>query len=93
MRSSAHHADLHGVQVPPYSGRVSETVGRRELNKTRTRESVVEALRALVVHQPVEEITVDQLAQAFTVYPSLSGSVGEAARRLHGQGGAEQVIY
>lgn len=64
MRSSAHHADLHGVQVPPYSGRVSETVGRRELNKTRTRESVVEALRALVVHQPVEEITVDQLAEA-----------------------------
>lgn len=39
------------------------------------------------------KITVDQLAQAFTVYPSLSGSVGEAARRLHGQGGAEQVIY
>jgi dihydrolipoamide dehydrogenase len=28
-------------------------------------------------------LTVDQLAQAFTVYPSLSGSVAEAARRLH----------
>lgn len=39
------------------------------------------------------KITVDQLAQAFTVYPSLSGSIGEAARRLHGQGGAEQVIH
>ena len=25
----------------------------------------------------------DQLAQAFTVYPSMSGSVAEAARRLH----------
>lgn len=28
-------------------------------------------------------LTVDQLAQAFTVYPSLSGSIAEAARRLH----------
>ena len=28
-------------------------------------------------------LTVDQLAQAFTVYPSLSGSVAEAARRMH----------
>ena len=30
-----------------------------------------------------ESLTADQLAQAFTVYPSLSGSVAEAARRLH----------
>jgi len=28
-------------------------------------------------------LTVDELAHAFTVYPSLSGSVAEAARRLH----------
>ncbi len=28
-------------------------------------------------------LTVDQMADAFTVYPSLSGSVGEAARRMH----------
>jgi pyruvate/2-oxoglutarate dehydrogenase complex dihydrolipoamide dehydrogenase (E3) component len=28
-------------------------------------------------------MTADQLAQAFTVYPSMSGSVAEAARRLH----------
>ena len=28
-------------------------------------------------------LTVDQLAQTFTVYPSLSGSLAEAARRLH----------
>ena len=28
-------------------------------------------------------LTVDQVAAAFTVYPSLSGSVAEAARRLH----------
>ncbi len=28
-------------------------------------------------------LTIDQVAQAFTVYPSLSGSLAEAARRLH----------
>jgi dihydrolipoamide dehydrogenase len=28
-------------------------------------------------------LTVDHVAQAFTVYPSLSGSIAEAARRLH----------
>ena len=31
-------------------------------------------------------LTVDQLAQAFTVYPSLSGSIAEAARRMHTTG-------
>ena len=30
-----------------------------------------------------ERLTADQLAHAFTVYPSMSGSVAEAARRLH----------
>ncbi len=30
-----------------------------------------------------ESLTADELAQAFTVYPSMSGSVAEAARRLH----------
>ena len=30
-----------------------------------------------------EAITADQLAQTFTVYPSMSGSIAEAARRLH----------
>ncbi|ROR89893.1 dihydrolipoamide dehydrogenase [Nocardioides aurantiacus] len=30
-----------------------------------------------------ESLTVDQLAHVFTVYPSMSGSVAEAARRLH----------
>lgn len=29
------------------------------------------------------DLTVDQVADAFTVYPSLSGSVSEAARQLH----------
>ena len=28
-------------------------------------------------------LNVDQLASAFTVYPSLTGSIAEAARRLH----------
>ncbi|MGA8257077.1 MAG: FAD-dependent oxidoreductase, partial [Nocardioides sp.] len=30
-----------------------------------------------------ESLTADQLAQAFTVYPSNSGSIAEAARRMH----------
>ena len=30
-----------------------------------------------------ESLTADQLAQAFTVYPSMSGSIAEAARHLH----------
>ena len=30
-----------------------------------------------------ESLTADQLAHTFTVYPSMSGSVAEAARRLH----------
>jgi pyruvate/2-oxoglutarate dehydrogenase complex dihydrolipoamide dehydrogenase (E3) component len=30
-----------------------------------------------------QSLTADQLANTFTVYPSLSGSIGEAARRLH----------
>ncbi|MFC7620597.1 NAD(P)H-quinone dehydrogenase [Microlunatus sp. GCM10028923] len=30
-----------------------------------------------------ERLTVDQVAESFTVYPSLTGSLAEAARRLH----------
>ncbi len=30
-----------------------------------------------------ERLTVDELASTFTVFPSLSGSIAEAARRLH----------
>jgi NAD(P)H dehydrogenase (quinone) len=30
-----------------------------------------------------ESLTADQLAETFTVYPSMSGSIAEAARRLH----------
>lgn len=36
-----------------------------------------------------ERITVDQLSHDFTVYPSLSGSVAETARRLHGHEDAQ----
>jgi dihydrolipoamide dehydrogenase len=31
-----------------------------------------------------DRLTVDQMSGAFTVYPSLTGSLAEAARRLHG---------
>jgi len=49
---------------------------------------VVVAPRASELIHPVSlavacSLTVDQVAQAFTVYPSLSGSVAEAARQLH----------
>ncbi|HWJ10539.1 MAG TPA: NAD(P)H-quinone dehydrogenase, partial [Nocardioides sp.] len=30
-----------------------------------------------------ERLTADELANTFTVYPSISGSIAEAARRLH----------
>ncbi len=50
---------------------------------------VVVAPRASELIHPLaiavaERITVDQLAGSFTVYPSLSGSLAESARRLHG---------
>jgi dihydrolipoamide dehydrogenase len=52
---------------------------------------VVVAPRASELIHPVAlavecRLTVDQLARAFTVYPSLSGSVAEAARRLRTRG-------
>ncbi|MET1006050.1 MAG: NAD(P)H-quinone dehydrogenase [Propionibacteriaceae bacterium] len=50
---------------------------------------VVVSPRASELIHPVavavaERITVDQFAHDFTVYPSLSGSLAEVARRLHG---------
>ncbi len=39
------------------------------------------------------KLTVDQLAEAFTVYPSLSGSLAEAARRLHGHSSEQVIVY
>ena len=49
---------------------------------------VVVAPRASELIHPIalavaENLTADQLAMAFTVYPSMSGSIAEAARRLH----------
>jgi NAD(P)H dehydrogenase (quinone) len=49
---------------------------------------VVVAPRASELIHPISlavgaRLTVDQVARAFTVYPSVSGSVAEAARRLH----------
>ena len=49
---------------------------------------VVVAPRASELIFPValavsQKLTVDQVASAFTIYPSLSGSVAEAARQLH----------
>lgn len=50
---------------------------------------VVVAPRASELIYPVamaveQRLTVDQVSQSFTVYPSLTGSIAEAARRLHG---------
>jgi len=50
---------------------------------------VVVAPRASELIYPIalaisQRLTVDQLSSSFTVYPSLTGSIAEAARRLHG---------
>jgi NAD(P)H dehydrogenase (quinone) len=55
---------------------------------------VVVAPRASELIYPVatavdQQLNVDQLAHSFTVYPSLSGSISEAARQLHHHGGAD----
>ena len=34
-----------------------------------------------------QKVNVDEFANAFTVYPSMSGSIAEAARRLHTRDG------
>jgi pyruvate/2-oxoglutarate dehydrogenase complex dihydrolipoamide dehydrogenase (E3) component len=59
---------------------------------------VVVAPRASELIHPValavaNRLTVDQIAGAFTVYPSLSGSVAEAARRLHATGQAASPTW
>jgi dihydrolipoamide dehydrogenase len=53
---------------------------------------VVVAPRASELIHPItlaiaNRLTVDQVANAFTVYPSLSGSIAEAARVLHDKRG------
>jgi dihydrolipoamide dehydrogenase len=49
---------------------------------------VVVAPRASELIHPISlavdnNLTVEQVASAFTVYPSVSGSIAEAARQLH----------
>jgi dihydrolipoamide dehydrogenase len=39
------------------------------------------------------KLTVDQFAESFTVYPSISGSLAEAARRLHGDVESDVIMY
>jgi dihydrolipoamide dehydrogenase len=39
------------------------------------------------------KLTVDQLTASFTIYPSLSGSLAEAARRLHSHATDRQITY
>lgn len=43
---------------------MKQILGRRELNKTRTRESITAALRHLAEQSPLDEVTVEQLAEA-----------------------------
>ena len=50
---------------------------------------VVVAPRASELIYPIavavaQRLTVDQVSESFTVYPSMTGSIAEAARRLHG---------
>ncbi|WP_052848800.1 NAD(P)H-quinone dehydrogenase [Streptomyces avicenniae] len=56
---------------------------------------VVVAPRASELIHPISiavdnSLTVEQIAKAFTVYPSLSGSIAEAARQLHTRKYAEE---
>lgn len=59
--------------------------GRRELNKARTREALVDALREQALQRPVDQITVEQLAESagisrrtfFNYYPSILALVSE----------------
>ena len=41
-----------------------------------------EAIRSVSITAD-NNLTVEQIANAFTVYPSLSGSIAEVARQLH----------
>lgn len=60
-------------------------MGRRELNKVRTRDAIVAALREQVARRPVEQVTVDQVAEAagisrrtfFNYFPSIQAVVSD----------------
>lgn len=69
---------LHDGFVKLYSRKSTGTVLGGVIVSPRASELVHVVSLAVSMH-----LTVDQVADAFTVYPSLSGSVAEAARRLH----------
>ena len=74
-------AKMHGVRdgfVKLFCGARSEEVLGGVVVAPRASELIFPVTLA-VAHR----LTVDDVARAFTVYPSLSGSVAEAARRLH----------
>jgi AcrR family transcriptional regulator len=60
-------------------------LGRRELNKARTREAIADALRELVAGRPIDQVTVDQIAEAagisrrtfFNYYPGVAALLSE----------------
>jgi dihydrolipoamide dehydrogenase len=72
---------LHDGFVKLYSRKSTGTVLGGVIVSPRASELVHVVSLAVSMH-----LTVDQVADAFTVYPSLSGSVAEAARRLHASG-------
>lgn len=49
---------------PPPPQHTTEPLGRRELNKARTREAIIMALRGLIAEQAVHTVTVDQVSDA-----------------------------
>jgi dihydrolipoamide dehydrogenase len=71
---------LHDGFVKLYSRKSTGTVLGGVIVSPRASELIHSVSLAVSMH-----LTVDQVADAFTVYPSLSGSVAEAARRLHRQ--------
>ncbi len=64
---------------------MTQTLGRRELNKARTREAISAALRELVGQRPIDQVTVDQIAEAagisrrtfFNYYPGVPALLSE----------------
>jgi pyruvate/2-oxoglutarate dehydrogenase complex dihydrolipoamide dehydrogenase (E3) component len=71
---------VHDGFVKLYSRKSTGTVLGGVVVSPRASELIHSVSLAVSMH-----LTVDQVADAFTVYPSLSGSVAEAARRLHRQ--------
>jgi len=71
---------IHDGFVKLYSRKSTGTVLGGVIVSPRASELIHVISLAVSMH-----LTVDQVSDAFTVYPSLSGSVAEAARRLHRQ--------